>query len=143
MLNNAPTKNPSVLAWLEDKISLVNPDKVVWIDGSEEERERLTKQALSTGEMMELDQEKLPGCLYHRTAENDVARVEGRTFICSKVKEDSAPINNWMETSEAMKLMNEITAPEDGIIISMEAENEAMVEYNEILMKLQPANGAE
>lgn len=73
----------------------------MWIDGSEEERERLTKQAVSTGEMMELNSEKLPGCLYHRTAENDVARVEHLTFICTSRKEDAGPTNNWMEKSAA------------------------------------------
>ena len=94
-------KNIYVNEWVEQMAKMTQPDSVVWIDGSEEERERLTKQAVSTGEMMELNQEKLPGCLYHRTAENDVARVEHLTFICTSKKEDAGPTNNWMEKSAA------------------------------------------
>ena len=59
MLNNAPTKNPSVLAWLEDKLNLVNPDKVVWIDGSEEQIEALRAEACATGEMIKLNPLKM------------------------------------------------------------------------------------
>ena len=105
MLNNAPTKNPSVLAWLEDKINLVNPDKVVWIDGSEEQLEALRAEACATGEMIKLNQELLPGCYYHRTAVNDVARVEGRTFICAPTKEEAGPTNNWMDPAEAYEML--------------------------------------
>ena len=57
--------------------------KIVWITGDEAQLEELRAEAVSTGEMIKLNQEKLPGCYYHRTAENDVARVEDRTFICS------------------------------------------------------------
>ncbi len=105
MLNNAPTKNPSVLAWLEDKLNLVNPDKVVWIDGSEEQLEALRAEACATGEMIKLNQELLPGCYYHRTAVNDVARVEGRTFICAPTKEEAGPTNNWMDPAEAYEML--------------------------------------
>ena len=78
------TKNQSVLTWIENMKDLVNPDQVLWIDGSEEQLEALRKEACSTGEMIKLNEEKLPGCYLHRTAVNDVARVEGRTYICSK-----------------------------------------------------------
>ena len=78
------TKNQSVLNWIENMKDLVNPDQVLWIDGSEEQLEALRKEACSTGEMIKLNEEKLPGCYLHRTAVNDVARVEGRTYICSK-----------------------------------------------------------
>ena len=105
MLNNAPTKNPSVLAWLEDKLNLVNPDKVVWIDGSEEQIEALRAEACSTGEMIKLNQELLPDCYLHRTAVNDVARVEGRTFICAPTKEEAGPTNNWMDPAEAYEML--------------------------------------
>lgn len=94
-------KNVYVNEWVEQMAKMTQPNSIVWIDGSEEERERLTKQAVSTGEMMELNSEKLPGCLYHRTAENDVARVEHLTFICTSRKEDAGPTNNWMEKSAA------------------------------------------
>ena len=108
MFENAPTKNPTVLAWLEDKIKLVNPDKVVWIDGSEEQIEALRAEACSTGEMIKLNQELLPDCYLHRTAENDVARVEGRTFICAPTKEEAGPTNNWMDPAEAYEMLYDI-----------------------------------
>ena len=102
------TKNTSVLGWIEDKIALVNPDKVVWIDGSEAQLEELRAQACSTGEMMKLNEEKLPGCYLHRTAINDVARVEHRTFICSRTKEEAGPTNNWMDPAEAYDMLYSI-----------------------------------
>lgn len=94
------TKNPNVLKWVDEMVALTKPDKVVWIDGSEEQLAELRKEAVGTGEMIELNQEKLPGCLYHRTKPNDVARVEDRTFICTKTKEDAGPTNNWMAPDE-------------------------------------------
>ncbi len=93
--------NKYVNEWVEQMAQLTQPDEIVWIDGSEEEKDRLTKQALSTGELVELNQETYPGCYYHRTAENDVARVEHLTFICTSKKENAGPTNNWMEKSYA------------------------------------------
>ena len=101
----ALTTNPSVLAWLEDKLNLVHPDKVVWIDGSREQIEALRAEACSTGEMIKLNEELLPDCYLHRTAVNDVARVEGRTFICTPTKEEAGPTNNWMEPSAAYEML--------------------------------------
>lgn len=105
--NNRRTKkmtdNKFVLKWLEDMKELCKPDSVVWIDGSEEQLEALRAEAVSTGEMIKLNQEKLPGCYYHRTAENDVARVEDRTFICTPTEEEAGPINNWMAPDEMYK----------------------------------------
>ena len=75
------TNNKNVLNWVDDMVSLCKPDKIVWIDGSEEQLNALRKEAVETKEMIELNQEKLPGCFLHRTQPNDVARVEGRTFI--------------------------------------------------------------
>ncbi len=83
--------------------ALCKPSRVVWIDGSEEEKKRLEDEAVATGEIIRLNQEKLPGCFYHRTAANDVARTEHLTFICTKKKEDSGPTNNWMLPKEAYK----------------------------------------
>ena len=83
------TNNQSVKAWLDDMVAMCKPDEIVWIDGSEEQLEALRAEACATGEMIKLNQEKLPGCYYHRTAENDVARVEDRTFICTETKEES------------------------------------------------------
>lgn len=93
--------NKAVKQWVDEMAKLTKPDEIVWIDGSEEERERLTKQSISAGEVLELNQEKLPGCLYHRTAVNDVARVEHLTFICTSKKEEAGPTNNWMAPADA------------------------------------------
>ena len=80
------TNNQTVNKWLNEMQELLTPDRVVWIDGSEEQIEELRAEAVRTGEMFKLNQEKLPGCYLHRTNPNDVARVEDRTFICSKTK---------------------------------------------------------
>ena len=97
---NSLTTNKSINAWIEEKIELLNPDEVVWIDGSEAQLENLRKIAIETGEMTLLNQEKLPGCLLHRTAPNDVARVEDRTFICTSKEEDAGPTNHWCAPAE-------------------------------------------
>lgn len=89
------TKNTNVLKWVDEMVALCKPDSVVWIDGSEEQLKQIRDLSVSKGEMVALNQEKLPGCYIHRTAINDVARVEHRTFICSKNKEDAGPTNNW------------------------------------------------
>ncbi len=102
------TNNKSVLNWIEEMKALVNPDQVVWIDGSEEQLEALRAEACSTGEMIKLNQDKLPGCYLHRTAVNDVARVEDRTFICSRKEEDAGPTNHWKEPQEAYKMLYDI-----------------------------------
>ncbi|MDR2752941.1 MAG: phosphoenolpyruvate carboxykinase (GTP), partial [Oscillospiraceae bacterium] len=102
------TKNPTVLAWLKKKIDLVQPDAVVWIDGSEAQLEDLRQQALASGELQKLNEELLPGCYLHRTALNDVARVEHRTFICAENKENAGPTNNWMDPKDAYALLFDI-----------------------------------
>lgn len=102
------TKNKHVLTWVDEMIALVKPDEVVWIDGSEEQLEELRKQAMSTGEIIKLNEEKLPGCYLHRTDPNDVARVEHRTFICSRKEEDAGPTNNWMDPQEAYTKLGKI-----------------------------------
>ena len=94
------TTNNAVKTWMDEMIAMCRPSEIVWIDGSEDQIEALREEAVSTGEMIKLNQEKLPGCYYHRTAENDVARVEDRTFICTPTKEEAGPINNWMDPKE-------------------------------------------
>lgn len=102
------TKNPSVLSWLDERISLLSPDKIVWIDGSQAQIDALRAEAVSTGELMKLNEEMLPDCYLHRTAVNDVARVEGRTFICTPTKEEAGPLNNWMDPAETYKMLDGI-----------------------------------
>ena len=87
---------------------LCGPDSIVWIDGSEDEKKRLESQAVSTGEMVELDKQKYPGCFYHRSSPNDVARTEHLTFICTPQKEDAGPTNNWMPPEQAYARAREI-----------------------------------
>ncbi len=104
------TNNKSVLAWLEDMKTLLTPDQIVWIDGSEEQLEDLRAQACASGEIIKLNEEKLPGCYLHRTAVNDVARVEDRTFICCEKEEDAGPTNYWKDPQEAYKMLFDIAA---------------------------------
>lgn len=102
------TVNEAVIKWINDMAAITKPDKIVWIDGSEEEKQRLTKEALESGEIYELNQEKLPGCYLHRTHPSDVARVEDRTFICTNTKEEAGPTNNWMDPKQAYKMLFEL-----------------------------------
>ncbi len=102
------TTNKSILEWIDEKVELVNPDKIVWIDGSEEQLEALRAEAVQTGEMIKLNEEKLPGCYLHRTKPNDVARVEDRTLICTPTEEEAGPTNHWKEPSECYKMLYDI-----------------------------------
>ncbi len=102
------TRHRGVLEWVEEVARLTTPDEILWIDGSEKEKDTLTREAFGTGELIELDQEKLPGCVYHRTAVNDVARTENLTFICTSKKEDAGPTNNWMSPPEAYDKLGSI-----------------------------------
>ena len=94
------TNNKYVLSWIDEMAAMTQPDKIVWIDGSEAQAEALRAEACSTGEIIKLNQELLPNCYLHRTAINDVARVEGRTYICTPTKEEAGNINNWMAPDE-------------------------------------------
>ena len=104
------TTNKFVNAWIDEMAALTQPDNIVWIDGSDEQAEALRAQACSTGEMIKLNQDLLPNCYLHRTAINDVARVEGRTFICTSKKEDCGTINNWMDPTECYAKLSKLYA---------------------------------
>ena len=93
-------QNKTAQAWLDEMVAMCQPENVVLITGDEAQLEALREEAVATGEMIKLNEEKLPGCYYHRTAENDVARVEDRTFICTPTEEEAGPINNWMAPAE-------------------------------------------
>jgi phosphoenolpyruvate carboxykinase (GTP) len=95
-----PTANQHVLTWIHDMAKRTMPDSIVWITGEEAQLEELRAYACSTGELHRLNEEKLPGCYLHRTVPNDVARVEDRTFICCRRKEDAGPTNNWTDPVE-------------------------------------------
>ncbi len=94
------TTNKTVIKWLDEMKDLLTPDKVLWVDGSNEQTEELRKLAVELGELEALNPEKLPDCYLHRTKPNDVARVEDRTFICTPTKEEAGPTNNWCEPKE-------------------------------------------
>ena len=102
------TANKHVMSWVEEMAALTTPDKIVWIDGSEEQADALRAEACSTGEIIKLNQEKFPGCYLHHTAINDVARVENRTFICTSKKEDAGNINNWMDPQECYAKLSKL-----------------------------------
>jgi len=101
--NIVPTKHIALKRWVEEMAAMCKPADIVWVDGSEAEKKRLEDAAVSTGEMIRLNQEKLPGCFYHRTAVNDVARTEHLTYICTKKKEEVGPTNNWMSPKDGYK----------------------------------------
>ncbi|MBR4627692.1 MAG: phosphoenolpyruvate carboxykinase (GTP) [Ruminococcus sp.] len=112
------TKNPNVLKWVDEMVALCKPDKVVWIDGSKEQLDSLIEEVTSLPDdswdkMYKLNPEKYPNCLYHRTRANDVARVEDRTFICSKEKKGAGPTNNWMAPEE---MKAKLTPMYDGVM---------------------------
>ena len=102
------TKNQHVLSWIDEMAAMTQPDRIVWIDGSEEQINALRDEACASGEMIRLNQDLLPGCYLHRTAVNDVARVEGRTFICTPTKEEAGNINNWIEPKECYERLSKI-----------------------------------
>ncbi len=102
------TANAKVLRFVDESAALCNPDRIVWIDGSKEQRDALRAEACASGEMIKLNEDLLPECYLHRTAVNDVARVEDRTFICCRDEKDAGPINNWMDPKKAYKMASDI-----------------------------------
>ena len=102
------TTNKSILEWIKEKAELVNPDKIVWIDGSKEQIEALRAEACATGEIIKLNDELLPECYLHRTKPNDVARVEDRTLICTPTEEEAGPTNHWMEPTACYEMLYNI-----------------------------------
>ena len=95
------TNNRALLDWVGEMVRLCQPDHVVWCDGSEPEKRRLTDEAVASGVLLPLNQKKRPGCYLHRSNPNDVARSEELTFICTPTKAEAGPTNNWMEPADA------------------------------------------
>src|SRR5213083_1798597 len=94
------TKNEAVRQWVQQMTELCTPDRVYWCDGSSAEKEALTAEAVKQGILTPLNQQKLPGCYYHRSHPNDVARVEQCTYVCTENQEEAGPTNNWMPPRE-------------------------------------------
>jgi phosphoenolpyruvate carboxykinase (GTP) len=100
------TSNRALLGWVSEIARMTKPDRVVWCDGSEEERRRITEECVDKGILHKLNPAKRPGCYLHRSNPNDVARVEGLTFICTPTKDQAGPTNNWMAPDEAYKKLS-------------------------------------
>ena len=107
-MNTNVTKNSYVNSWIAEMAEMVNPANIMLIDGTEQQAEMLRQQALASGELEKLNEEKLPNCYLHRTAVNDVARVEHRTFICTTEKADAGNINNWMAPAECYEKLSKL-----------------------------------
>jgi phosphoenolpyruvate carboxykinase (GTP) len=102
------TTNASVRRWVAEVARMCGPADVVWCDGSEAEREHLLEVAVRTGDLIPLDQRRLPGCYLHRSDPNDVARTEHLTFICCREKDDAGPTNHWMAPAEGYDRLSKI-----------------------------------
>ena len=100
--------NQEIIKWIQEVSELTQPKKIIYIDGSEEQLEELRAEAVSIGEMIKLNEEKLPGCYLYRSAEDDVAREESKTFICSRNKSDAGYTNNWMDPSGMYEKLNKL-----------------------------------
>ena len=108
LLANAPTRNAALLRWVEECIALCRPDRVHWCTGSEEEKQALLDTMTDDGTLDPLNPDAWPGCYLHRSAPNDVARVEDRTFICAAREEDAGPTNHWWDPAEARAKLNSL-----------------------------------
>ena len=99
-LGTCNTTNEPLKAWVAEMAQLCQPDRVCWCDGSEAEKQALTAEAVKAGVLIQLDQKKWPGCYYHRSNPNDVARVEQSTFICTPTRDEAGATNNWCHPEE-------------------------------------------
>ncbi len=102
------SQNTHLVNWVNKIAALTKPDEIHWVDGSQEEYDRLTAQMVESGTLIKLNQELWPGCFYARSDASDVARVEDRTFICSLSKDGAGPTNNWINPYEMRKKLKEL-----------------------------------
>ena len=101
--NSSPTSSRALRDWVKEVAALTKPDAIVWCDGTQAEKDRLTKQAVAAGILIELNQQKRPGCYLHRSNPNDVARTEQLTFVCTPNKIDAGPTNNWSRSRRHLR----------------------------------------
>jgi phosphoenolpyruvate carboxykinase (GTP) len=102
--------NRAARSWVQEMKDLCLPDCVVWCDGSDREKEILAREAIELGILTKLNQEKLPGCYYHRSSPDDVARVEEFTFVCTETRDEAGPTNNWAAPAEMYEKLHHLCA---------------------------------
>ncbi len=99
-LSKPNTANACVLRWVEETAKLCQAERIFWCNGSAAEKRVLTEEAVAEGVLIQLNQEKLPGCYYHRSDPSDVSRSEDRTYICTETADEAGPTNNWVAPGE-------------------------------------------
>src|SRR5512140_3913618 len=101
MTEKATLSHTGIRKWVDEIAAMTRPDRILICEGSEAEKQQLIKESVATGELIELNQQKLPGCYLHRSAAHDVARTEHLTYVCTQTQEGAGPNNNWMPPAEA------------------------------------------
>ncbi len=102
MTDKGALRHAGIRRWVDEIAAMTQPDRILFCDGSDAERDQLTKECVASGELIELNQQKMPGCYLHRSAPHDVARTEHLTFVCTATREDSGPQHNWMPPGDAI-----------------------------------------